>query len=92
MGADFEKNILACFHISEELISDQGPGFDNMSSFFPCEIDDEIQYINLEYRSQVPKIVINSAFCRHFVLFLSFSSFYNFNVNLLSYFQGLLHF
>ena len=27
----------------------QGPDFDDMSSFFPCEIDDAIQYINLGY-------------------------------------------
>ena len=31
---------------------------DNMSSFFPCEIDDAIQYINLGYGAQAPKIVI----------------------------------
>ena len=36
----------------------QGPDFDVMSSFFPCEIDDAIQYINLGYGSQAPKIVI----------------------------------
>ena len=29
-----------------------------MSSFFPCEIDDAIQYINLGYGAQAPKIVI----------------------------------
>jgi hypothetical protein len=27
----------------------QGPDFDDMSSFFPYEIDDAIQYINLGY-------------------------------------------
>ena len=27
----------------------QGQDFDDMSSFFPCEIDDAIQYINLGY-------------------------------------------
>ena len=32
--------------------------FDDMSSFFPCEIDDAIQYINLAYGAQAPKIVI----------------------------------
>ena len=36
----------------------QGPDFDDMSFFFPWEIDDAIQYINLEYRAQAPKIVI----------------------------------
>ena len=36
----------------------QGPDFDDMSSFFPCEIDDAIQYINLGYGAQAPKIVI----------------------------------
>ena len=34
----------------------QGPDFDDMSSFFPCEIDDPIQYIDLE----------NSYFIVHF--------------------------
>ena len=32
--------------------------FDDMSSFFLCEIDDAIQYINLGYGAQAPKIVI----------------------------------
>ena len=36
----------------------QGPNFDDMSSFFLCEIDDAIQYINLGYGAQAPKIVI----------------------------------
>ena len=36
----------------------QGQDFDDMSYFFPCEIDDAIQYINLEYGTQAPKIVI----------------------------------
>ena len=36
----------------------QGPDFDDMSSFFPCEMDVAIQYINLEYGAQAPKIVI----------------------------------
>ena len=40
-------------------ISDmQGPLFNDMSSFFPSEIDDAIQYINLGYGAQDPKIVI----------------------------------
>ena len=34
----------------------QGPDFDDMSSFFSCEIDDAIQYINLGYGAQAPKI------------------------------------
>ena len=33
----------------------QGPDFDDMSSFSPCEIDDAIQYINLGYAVQAPK-------------------------------------
>ena len=37
----------------------QGPDFDDMSSFFPCEIDDAIQYINLGYGAQAPKIIKN---------------------------------
>ena len=44
-----------------------GPDFDDMSSFFPCEIDDAIQYINLGYGVQAPKnsyvIVHFSSFC-----------------------------
>ena len=36
----------------------QGLDFDDMSSFVPCEIDDAIQYINLGYGAQAPKIVI----------------------------------
>ena len=36
----------------------QGPYFDDMSSFFPCKIDYAIQYINLGYGAQAPKIVI----------------------------------
>ena len=38
--------------------NNQGPDFDDMSSFFPCEIDDAIQYINLGYGAQATKIVI----------------------------------
>ena len=37
---------------------DQGPDSDDMSSFFPCEIDNAIQYINLGYGAKAPKIVI----------------------------------
>ena len=36
----------------------QGSDFDDISSFFPCEIDDASQYINLGYGAQAPKIVI----------------------------------
>ena len=36
----------------------QGPDCDDMPSFFPCEIEDAIQYINLGYGAQAPKIVI----------------------------------
>ena len=32
--------------------------FDDMSFFFPCEKEDAIQYINLGYGAQAPKIVI----------------------------------
>ena len=35
----------------------QGPDFDDMSSFIPCKINNAIQYINLEYGAQTPKIV-----------------------------------
>ena len=37
----------------------QVPEFDDMSSFFPCEMDDAIQYNNLGYGSQAPKIIIS---------------------------------
>ena len=36
----------------------QGLDFDDMSSFFPCEIDNAIQYINLGYGGQASKIII----------------------------------
>ena len=36
----------------------QGPDFDDMSYFVPCEIDDAIQCINLGFGAQAPKIVI----------------------------------
>ena len=36
----------------------QGPNFDDMPSFFPSKIDDAIQYINLGYGAQAPKIAI----------------------------------
>ena len=36
----------------------QGLDFDDMSSFFPCEVDDAILYINLGYGAQAPKILI----------------------------------
>ena len=36
----------------------QGPDIDDMLSFFPCEIEYSIQYVNLGYEAQAPKIVI----------------------------------
>ena len=36
----------------------QGPDFDDVSSFFPCELDDAIQCIIFGYGAQAPKIVI----------------------------------
>ena len=36
----------------------QGPYFDDMSSFFSCKIDDAVQYIDLGQGAQAPKIVI----------------------------------
>ena len=38
----------------EAIIDPQGPEVDDMSSFFPCEIDYAIQYINLGYGAQAP--------------------------------------
>ena len=47
--------------------NDQGPDFDGMPSFFPCKIDDAIQYINLGYGAHAQKIdilqCIFSSFC-----------------------------
>ena len=45
-------------HTKTILFNHQGPDFDDMSCFFPCEIDDAVQYINLGYGTQAPKIVI----------------------------------
>ena len=42
----------------ETMYYKQGPDFHDMSSFFPCEIDDAIPYIILWYGVQAPKIVI----------------------------------
>ena len=50
----------------------QGPDFDDMSSFFPCEIDDAIQYINLGYGAQAPKIVILYFIIKSFCLVFKF--------------------
>ena len=36
------------------MLHNQGPDFDDMSSFYPCKIDDAIQYINLGYGAQAP--------------------------------------
>ena len=44
--------------LTEHNADHQGPDFDDMSSFFPYEIDDAIQYINLGYGAQAPKLVI----------------------------------
>ena len=43
---------------SQNKYNQQGPDFDDKSSFFPCEIQDAIQYINHGYGAQAPKIVI----------------------------------
>jgi hypothetical protein len=44
----------------------QGPDFDDMSSFFPCETDDAIKYINLGYGVQDSKVVILEFFVNLF--------------------------
>ena len=46
----YNANFVLCYK--------QSPDFDDMTSFFPCKIDDAIQYINLGYGVQAPKIVI----------------------------------
>ena len=50
-STSFLHNISAVTH-------NQSPDFDDMSSFFPCEIDDAIQYIYLGYVAKAPKMVI----------------------------------
>ena len=55
---------------------DQGPDSDDMSSFFPCGIDDAIQYINLGCGARDPKMVILQCIFSSFELFLSFRSFF----------------
>ena len=52
---------------------DQGPDFEDMSSFFPCEIDNEIQYINLGYGEQASKII----FLSYFQVLLNFPVIYS---------------
>ena len=54
-------------HLRFKVSQNQDPDFDDMSSFFPCEIDDAIQYINLGYGEQAPKIVF---FIVHFFVIL----------------------
>jgi hypothetical protein len=51
---DFDRNT----HKYLQDIDKQALDFDDMCSFFSCEIDDAIQYINLGYGAQAPKIVI----------------------------------
>ena len=46
------------YSISAFTAINQGLDFDDMSSFLPSKIDDAIQYINLGYGTQTPKIVI----------------------------------
>ena len=36
----------------------KSPNFDDKSSFFPSEIEDAFQYINLGYEAQAPRILI----------------------------------
>ena len=57
----FEVNIVFCRVTPNHnffMPHHQGPDFDDMSSFFPCEVDDAIQYINFGYGAQAPKMVI----------------------------------
>ena len=51
-----QKKIVSCEFNYKSY--DQSPDFDDMSSFFPREIDDSIQYINLGYGAQAQNIVI----------------------------------
>ena len=60
--------------LQEEGVSyQQGLDFHDMSSSFPCEIDNLIQYINLGYGAQAPKIV-------SLYIFLSFCVVFKFQV------------
>ena len=47
-----------CIYYILNYYNKEGPDFDDMSPFFPCEIDDTIQYIILGYGAKAPKIVI----------------------------------
>ena len=58
IGNDRNGEFPHCEVISNTYSYRHDPDFDDMSSFFPCEIDDVIQYVNLGYRAQAPKIVI----------------------------------
>ena len=50
----------------------QGPDFDDMSPFFPYKIDEAIQYTNLGYGAQAPKIVILQCIFSYLLLLLRF--------------------
>ena len=41
-----------------EVNDNQGPDFDDMSSFFPCKIEVQFNILNFGYGAQTPKIVI----------------------------------
>ena len=56
----------------EEQCHHHGTDFDDMLSFFPCEIDDAIQYINLGCGAQAPKIVTLKCIFLLFCLVLKF--------------------
>ena len=81
-----------CFeYLPIYVTDDHGPDFDDMSSFFPCEIDDGIQYIHLGYGAQAPKIFYSEFLC-YFLLFWVLGHFCNFRVTFLPYIQGLHNF
>ena len=65
-------SVTAAKAIWNTVSNNQGPDFDDMSSFFPCEIDNAIQHINLGYGAQTPKIIILQC------IFSSFSIVYKF--------------
>ena len=57
-GEGLEYNFVERNHmevINNGICDNQGPDFDDMSSLFPCEIDDVIQYINHKLRERKVK-------------------------------------
>jgi hypothetical protein len=67
LALDFARRVDMTAFVVALIHYDQGSDSDDKSSFFHCEIDDAIQYINLGYGGQAPK---NNYFMVHFFLIL----------------------